>query len=166
MCLKLRFCVKMPNRRSFAVGSCLRIPTMSTRSSHFYLRGLAIWLLLILAESIHGTLREVLLKPRIGDIPARQISFFTALALIFAITYFCIRWIGAETSKQLIIIGMIWAVLTFGFEGLIGIFVFDISIERFLDDYNIFRGGLMFIGLIALIVMPLGATKLRERRKL
>jgi len=39
-----------------------------------WLRALAIWLLLMTAEVIHGTLRTLFLAPRVGDFLARQIA--------------------------------------------------------------------------------------------
>jgi len=35
-------------------------------------RALAVWLLIVVAESIHGTLRQLFLAPLIGDLPAWQ----------------------------------------------------------------------------------------------
>jgi hypothetical protein len=35
------------------------------------MRSIAVWLVIIVVESIHGTLRELFLAPRIGDLPAR-----------------------------------------------------------------------------------------------
>lgn len=44
-----------------------------------------VWLIIIAAESFHGTLRTLFLEPAIGDFRARQISVFTAALIIFAI---------------------------------------------------------------------------------
>ena len=35
-------------------------------------RAFAVWLLIVVAESVHGTLRQLVLAPLIGDLPARQ----------------------------------------------------------------------------------------------
>jgi hypothetical protein len=50
------------------------------------LRPLAVWLLILLVETIHGLARTVFLTPRLGDFRARQVSVFTASVLILAIT--------------------------------------------------------------------------------
>ncbi len=34
-------------------------------------RAFAVWCILIVAESMHGTLRELLLRPYVGDLRAR-----------------------------------------------------------------------------------------------
>jgi hypothetical protein len=51
-------------------------------TSHYLLRGLAVWGVMILAEPLHGTARELWLKSLVGDFRARQIAFFTGMALI------------------------------------------------------------------------------------
>jgi hypothetical protein len=61
-------------------------------------RALAVWLLIILAESVHGTLRTLLLVPVVGDFPARQISVFTGAVIIFAIAWFTHRWMFAPST--------------------------------------------------------------------
>ena len=52
-------------------------------------RAFAIWLLLMPAGSVHGTLRILLLARRIGDFRARQVAVLTGSALILAITFMC-----------------------------------------------------------------------------
>jgi hypothetical protein len=48
-------------------------------------RALAVWLLIISAEVVHGTLRTLFLAPLIGDFHARQVSVFTGSAIILTI---------------------------------------------------------------------------------
>ena len=67
----------------------------------YILRALAVLLVIIFAESVHGTLRQLFLAPLVGDFTARRISFFIAVTLIFLITYFFIRWISAPNVKSL-----------------------------------------------------------------
>jgi hypothetical protein len=66
-------------------------------TKRLFARALAVWLLIILAESIHGTLRTLLLVPVVGDFPARQISVFTGAVIIFAIAWFTHRWVFAPS---------------------------------------------------------------------
>lgn len=63
-------------------------------------RGFLVWLLIMFAESVHGTLRQLFLAPAVGDFTARRISFFTGMLLIFLITYLLVRGIGAPTSES------------------------------------------------------------------
>ncbi len=62
------------------------------------IRSLAVWLLIIVAEIVHGILRAIVLVPVVGEFRSNQIGVFTGSAIILAITYFTIRWIGADQS--------------------------------------------------------------------
>ena len=125
------------------------------------LRGIAVWSAIIVAESVHGTLRELLLKPAIGDLRARQISFFTAVALIFAIMVGCIRWVNAVNRLQLILIGISWVFLTTGFEAFVVRPSLGVPWESFYADYNVFEGGMMGFAMFILAIMPLAAARVR-----
>ena len=126
----------------------------------YLFRAFAIWLAIIFAESIHGTLRQIFLSPILGDFLARRIAVFTGTILIFAITYFSIRWINAPTNRTLLGIGLMWVVLTVGFEFSLGFFVFNYSWQRMLEDYDISRGGLMGLGLLLMFFAPLLISKI------
>ena len=58
-------------------------------------RALVTWLAIIVAESLHGTLRQLFLTPIVGDLPARQIGVFIGAAAILyasncsAVAIFC-----------------------------------------------------------------------------
>ncbi len=125
-------------------------------------RAVAVWFLIILAESIHGTLRTLFLAPLVGDFPARRISFFVGVLIIFAITYLCIGWIRPESEKTLFFIGLLWSVLTGLFEFGLGFLIMGYSRERVFEDYDLSRGGLMGFGLLFMIFTPWLAAKTRR----
>jgi hypothetical protein len=126
-----------------------------------FLRGLVVWVIFMLAEVLHGTARILWLEPLIGDVKARQISVFTGLAIILAIVIASIRWIDATRVTQLWGIGLLWLVLTVGFEIMLGRFVMGLSWERIASDYSLLQGGLMSLGLLVLTLSPLIAAKVR-----
>ena len=125
-------------------------------------RGITVWLLLVIAESINGILREIFLVPVLGAVQARQVSFLTALVLISAITLMSIRWIGAVTTIQLLLIGIMWAGLMLSFEWALGKFVLGVSFEKFAAEYDPRQGGMMAIGMLFLIFIPLIAYRIRR----
>lgn len=127
----------------------------------YLVRALAVWLLIVFAESVYGTLRQLFLAPLVGDFAARRIAFFVALLLIFLIAYFFIRWISAPNIKSLFAVGLRWMILTALFEFGLGLFVMNYSWERMLEDYDISRGGLMGFGLLLMIFGPWLAAKVR-----
>ena len=127
-------------------------------------RGFAAWLAIVIVESIHGTLRQVFIAPALGEFNARRVSFFTGIALIFAITCLTIRWIGARTKRALFAVGMMWALLTLAFEFGLGYFVLGYTRERLFEDYDVSRGGLMGLGIAFMLFAPYLGARLRGLR--
>ena len=125
-------------------------------------RTLAVWLLIILAETIHGILRGLFLVPIVGDLRARQTGVFNGSLIILAIATASIKWIGARTRKRLLAVGALWLALTLAFEFLFGRYVAGVSWGRLLSDYDPTRGGFLALGMIMLALSPLVAAKLRR----
>lgn len=127
------------------------------------LRPIAVWLLMMLAESLHGTLRVLFLVPRIGDMPARQVGVFTGSLILFSITWLCIRWMRIATTPGLLAVGALWVLLTTAFEFTLGRLAFGLSWERILSDYDLPHGGLMPLGLLMMALSPWLAHRLRAQ---
>lgn len=127
------------------------------------LRSISVWAVIITAESINGTVRETLMVPNFGIVLAKQISFAIALVLILTIALYFISWINAQGSYQQLIVGAVWAVLTFCFEVVLGRFVMGLAWDRIIADYDITRGGMMSFGLVFMLFAPMLAAKLREK---
>ncbi|MBI1765190.1 MAG: hypothetical protein HYR56_27575 [Acidobacteria bacterium] len=123
-------------------------------------RALAVWLVLMAAESLHGTLRQLLLAPLLGDLRARQVSVLTGSLIILGLTYLFIRWLRAGRMKELLLIGGLWVMLTLLFEFALGRLVLGLTWERLLADYDVRAGGLMLFGLSFLFLAPYIAAKL------
>lgn len=60
-----------------------------------YLKGLIIWFVIILAETLHGAARTLFLAPLVGDFTARQVSVFTGAVIILIIVALFVRWLHA-----------------------------------------------------------------------
>lgn len=127
-------------------------------------KSLVVWVVIVVAEVIHGFTRAVWLAPLVGDFRARQIAVFTGSALVFAIALAAVRWIGADRPYQLIGVGVLWVVLMLGFEIGFGRAIMGYSWERVGSDYDLLRGGLLPIGLLVLAAAPAVAAKIRGRR--
>ena len=123
-------------------------------------RSVAVWLIIVFAESLHGAARRFLLEPFVGDFRARQISVFTGAIIIFAIAFACVRWIRAKSVSELILVGCVWLILTVLFEITLGK-ILGYSRERILSDYNLLEGGFLALGLIFMALTPLIAAKIR-----
>lgn len=129
------------------------------------LKGVAVWLLLMGAEVVHGIVRTALLAPRIGDFKARQLSVFTGSALIMGITYQSIRWIGSRRKSTLLRLGLLWLLLTLIFEFVLGRKVMHLSWQRLLSDYDLRKGGLQPIGLLLMTFAPYLMERLQSKRQ-
>jgi peptidoglycan/LPS O-acetylase OafA/YrhL len=138
----------------------LRLTVSVYNSGMLWLRACAVWLLLMAVETIHGILRSLLLVPLVGDFRARQIGVFIGSALILAISFLTIRWIGMRGTRQQFMLGLFWTVLTVAFEFALGR-ALGFSWQRVLSDYDLRHGGLMLIGLAILFLAPFFAARVR-----
>ncbi|AUT01827.1 hypothetical protein CLI64_16340 [Nostoc sp. CENA543] len=127
-----------------------------------FFKGLVLWVVIIFAEILHGTARKFLLEPWVGDFTARQITVFTGSLMILAIAFISIKWLGINDVMQLLAVGLLWLILTVGFELFLGKVVLAYSWERIFSDYNLLQGGLLPIGLFLLTLSPLAAAKMRH----
>ena len=127
-------------------------------------RALAVWVILIAAEILHGIARVVFLVPHVGQFRSNQIGVFTGSLIILVIALLFVRWIGASRSSQLLGIGVLWLGLTLAFEIGFGRFVVGASWERLAADYNVLGGGLLPFGMIFLAFSPWIAGKFRRVR--
>jgi hypothetical protein len=126
-----------------------------------FLRALAVWLVLLLVESVHGIFRRVVLEPWIGDVSARQISVVTGSLLIVTTSYLFIDSIRPGTSQQLTGIGVMWVLLTIAFEIGAGRIMLQYPWERILSDFNPAQGGLLGFGLLIMGLAPRIGLRLR-----
>jgi len=124
-------------------------------------KAIAVWFLIILAESVLGVGRTLLLEPHIGGMRARQIGVFIGCIVIFAFAWLLVRWQGTCSRPQLLLIGTLWAALTICFEIGLG-HLLGLSWDRITEDYDPARGGLMIFGLIFMILAPLLANWARR----
>lgn len=141
----------------------LKASSPAPQPKRFMLRALAVWLLIALAESVHGTLRVIFLAPVAGDLASRQIGVFTGSIMILMIAWSTIRWVGTRTTTSLLGIGALWLVLMLSFEVALGR-AFGMSWDRIASDYQPARGGFMVVGMIVLALSPLIAARLRSVR--
>ena len=103
-------------------------------------RSIAVWLVVIFAETLHRIARGVILVPYVGDFRARQIGVFTESAIFFVIALASVRWIRATHTSQLFRVGVLWLVLMMVFEVSFGRFVLGYSWKRVTSDYNLAQG--------------------------
>ena len=126
------------------------------------LRAAAVWLLLMAAEVVHGTVRTLWVAPHVGDFRARQVAVASGSALVLLIATATARWLAAGRPATQIAIGLSWVGLTLLFELGIGRFVAGYSWERLAEDYDVLNGGILPFGLAVMAVAPLIGARLRK----
>jgi hypothetical protein len=136
---------------------------MSRHTLQLWRRALAVWFLLMSAEFVHGLWRMKVLALWLGDFPARQVCVLTGSLLILFITYVCIRWIPAKTTRTLLAVGLVWLALTLAFELGLGRFGLHRPWAEIGSDFDLLHGGMFPIGLAVLTLSPLIAARWRGR---
>ncbi len=128
-------------------------------------RAIAVWLLIVVVESVNGTVRQLFIAPVIGDLLARQIGVFFGSGLILVISWRTARWMGAKTRKEQFKVGGLWVVLIVIFEIGLGVSL-GYTRERLLSDFNLAHGGLMGFGLLFMLFAPIMGAKFRGMDRL
>jgi hypothetical protein len=124
-------------------------------------RASIVWMLIALAETLHGMAREIFIAPVLGDLRARQLGVAVGCVLIFAIAWTTAHWMGARSRRTQLQVGALWVAMTLAFEFALGRAV-GASWSRILEDYNPARGGFMILGLAFLFLAPMLAARLRR----
>jgi hypothetical protein len=88
-------------------------------------------------------------------------TVLTGTLLIVAVVTIFIRWLRLPTIGSMLAVGLVWVLLTVAFEIVLGRVLLGYSWERVLSDYDLFRGGLLSLGLVIFALSPLIAAKLR-----
>jgi hypothetical protein len=124
-------------------------------------RALLVWLLMMVIETIHGVLRNLLLVPLVGDLRARQLGVFVGSALILGVAALLIDWIRPNSVSDLLVIGAMWLAVTLAFEFGLG-HALGRPWSALVADYDLTRGGLLSIGMVVLALSPWIAARIRN----
>ena len=117
-------------------------------------RTIVIWVLLLGVAVLNGTAREFLLAPRLGAYAGHVASTVVLCAAIFVVALLFTRWIGPRSRGGAMLIGAVWLALTLAFEFLAGHYLFGSSWERLLADYDLLRGRVWILVLLATLFAP------------
>ena len=124
-----------------------------------WLRVVLVWMLIMMAETGHGVVREIFIAPVIGGWRARQLGVLVGCVIVFVIAWLTARWMKANTHRDQLKAGACWVILTLVFELALGRAT-GMSWARLLSDYNPAGGGLMLFGLVFMFATP-WLTRLR-----
>jgi hypothetical protein len=124
-------------------------------------RGLAVWLGILLLANLNGAVREMWLIPAMGKIPGRALSTVVLSVLVFLITWLTVGWIRPVSTGDAMLIGLVWLLLTLGFEFLVGHYVFHKPWAELTEDYNVARGRIWPLVLVAVLFAPLWTARIK-----
>lgn len=124
-------------------------------------KALLYWFLLMLLAILNGTVRIKLIIPFTGLTIGLAISTLLLCALILGAAWVGIRWLGPADAKQAWGIGLLWLVMTLGFEFGAGHFLFKKPWSELLYDYNIAQGRIWVLVPIVTTLAPWWMAKAR-----
>ena len=109
---------------------------------------------MVLIAILNGIAREAWYANHLPELRAHQVSTLTAMVLFGIYIWVIIRVWRPESSRQAMLIGLIWLALTVAFEFLFGHFVMGHPWSRLLHDYNILEGRVWSVLLLWITVAP------------
>jgi hypothetical protein len=124
---------------------------------------LLLWLLFGLIAFAMGALRELALRPLVGDHWAHAMGTLAVLVLyLFLIDQYLKRTRQMWTTRDLILLGLFWFIATIAFE--FGFFhlVFRKPWSVLLADYNLAAGRLWALVPLALLAGPVALRRFRR----
>ncbi len=119
-----------------------------------YLYSFFTWIILALLASINGWIRNKAYKKSLGELTAHQLSTIIFIGVLFFVSYFFVKWTGIKDPSELWLIGGTWLILTILFEFIFGHYLFKHTWAKLLHDYNIRKGRLWILVLIATLIAP------------
>jgi len=112
------------------------------------------WLALVVAMSMNGAFRELVMRPRIGPDAADVISAILGAGIMLSGTWLFFRPLAGETTAHLTRASLLLVVLTVAFEFLFGHYVDGKSWSDLFANYAIWRGRLWPVLLVLLALTP------------
>lgn len=126
------------------------------------IRSLLVWLCFIPVAILNGGLRQYVLVRWLGEVGANALSGVLLSLFILLITWLLLPRIVRYNQKESFRIGIVWMLLTIGFEFIFGL-TGGISFRELLSAYNPMSGNLWLL----VVITTFGAPRLvcdKERR--
>lgn len=112
-----------------------------------------LWFPMLFIAVINGSARDLWYKKYIAEVAARQLSTLSLIALLGVYIFFTIKKYPPQSEIQALLIGMLWMLLTLGFEFGFGLYRGN-QLHQLLDDYNIMKGHIWLLVPIWLVFAP------------
>ena len=112
----------------------------------------------------NGALREATFGKVMSELRAHQLSTVIGAALIGAFIWAVIYVWPPSSGRQALLIGLIWLLLTIGFEFFMGLVLMRRRWPQVLNDYNLLAGRVWVLFLVWLALAPWLFCYLRAAR--
>jgi uncharacterized BrkB/YihY/UPF0761 family membrane protein len=113
------------------------------------------WFMFIPIAFLNGYIREVTYKPCLGYLAGHQISTVIGTTAFLILIYFMFKKVVKKASnKELFLAGLLMTVMTIIFEFGFGHYIRGFSWDYLLADYNIFKGRIWIVVLLAELIGP------------
>ena len=114
------------------------------------------------SEMLNGIARTVYLNKRVGIANAKRISLLPALALCLLICYYYLPFLQIRTDRGLLLLGLSLSLFMGLFDISVGRFIVKARWQTIMDDFDLSKGNLLVLGMIAMAFCPLLAMKIRN----
>ena len=124
-------------------------------------RSTAVWFAILIIAIANGAFRQGVLNPRLGDAAGHIFSTILLSVAVIVVAWLTIGWIHPPSVRDAWTIGIYWVVLTVAFEFLAGHYVFGTAWPVLLADYNLAKGRIWPLVLLATLMAPAVAARFR-----
>lgn len=115
----------------------------------------AVWVVMAVLAVANGVFRETVLIPRMNESTAHVLSTAMLVTAILVVSAGYFAWSSTSFHQtELLLIGVGWAVLTVGFEFLVG-YVEGTPVSVTVGQYNVLAGEVWIVVPLTLLVAPL-----------
>jgi len=126
----------------------------------FIMHVIGFFILVAASEMLNGIARTLFLNKRVGVVNAKRISLLPALALCLLICYYYVPFLCIRTDTGLLVLGISLSLFMGLFDILLAQFIVKARWDAILDDFNIVKGNLLGLGMVAMAFCPLLAARI------
>lgn len=111
------------------------------------------FILIATIETLNGIFRIKILH-KLTKKYSKLISFLIGAILIVLLNLILLPWIYPNTITEAFLIGFIWGFLMICYDIFVGKVLFKLPWQKVLDDFNIFKGNLVSLGIWLIVFFP------------
>lgn len=116
---------------------------------------LGVWVVMAVVAIVNGGFREIVLIPRVGDYLGHVLSTALLVGAILVISFAYFSRTPIDYSQgELLVVGVLWTVLTVGFEFVVG-YAEGTPVSVTLGQYNVLAGQVWIAVPLTLLLSPL-----------